>query len=89
MKRELVVFVLFLLMNVALSVNCFFPFSITLASVARDVSRENETLFKNFILVWDKGDTISTFHWNILFWRTLQIIGFYLDILINKAVFSH
>lgn len=50
--------------------------------------RENETLFKNFILVWDKGDTISTFHWNILFWRTLQIIGLYLDILINKAVFS-
>lgn len=49
--------------------------------------REKEKVFKNFILIWDKGDKISNFHWNILFWRTLQIIGLYLDILINKAVF--
>lgn len=40
MKRELVVFGLFLLVNVALSVNCFFLFSITLTSVARDVSKK-------------------------------------------------
>lgn len=49
--------------------------------------RESEVVFKDFILTWDKGEEVSNFHWNILFWRAIQIASFYADILINKAIF--